>query len=251
MFWVLVKKKSYNRFWEIDLLRGIAIILMIIFHILYDLNYFDIYKLSLYSGYFLIYVYLNASLFIVLVGISLSLSYSRAKTTLTKKELQLKYLLRGLKIFGLGIIVTLATWIYLKDGYVIFGVLHCIGISIILAYPFIKFRYPNLILGMVLIFSGIIVKTLTFDFYWLVWLGFTPPQFYTVDYFPLLPWFGVVLVGIFIGNSLYHKNKRRFRMKDLSQSIFVRFFCFLGRNSLIIYFLHQLIIVGLIYLFLL
>jgi len=246
-----VTKKSYERFWEIDLLRGIAVIMMIPFHFLYDLNHFDIYKISLYSGYSLIYVYVGASIFILLVGISLALSYSKVKKDLSKKEWQLKYLQRGLKIFGLGLLITLATWIYLDEGFIVFGALHCIGISIILAYPFLQLRYLNLAIGTILVFIGIILKSFTFDFNWLLWLGFRPAQFYTADYFPLLPWFGVVLIGIFIGNSLYQNNTRRFQLKDLSQSVFVRFTGFLGKNSLIIYLVHQPILIGIICLLLL
>jgi len=240
-----------KRFWEIDLLRGIAVIMMIIFHILYDLNYFNIYKLELYSGLFLLIFYPFAMVFLLLVGVSLTLSYSKANKKLTKKQLQLKYLKRGLKIFGLGMLITLATWIYLKEGFIIFGVLHCIGISIILAHYFIQLRYQNLILGATFILIGILLKNFTFDFYWLVWLGFIPSNFYTVDYFPLLPWLGVVLIGIFLGNSLYPNHKRRFHLKDYTDFIFVRFICFLGRNSLIIYFAHQPILIGFIHLFLL
>ena len=246
----MVINKYTNRFWEVDLLRGIAVIAMILFHFLYDLNYFEIYKLSLYSGYFFIYAYSFASLFILLVGISLSLSYSRSGEKLTKKELQLKYLKRGLKIFGLGLLITVVSRLYLNEGFVVFGVLHCIGISIILSYPFLRFRYQNLIIGVVLIVAGIILKNLTFDFYWLVWLGFIPSQFYTVDYFPLLPWFGVVLIGIFLGNTLYPSHKRKFKLKDFYKSKVIRPFCFLGRHSLIIYFIHQPILLTIIYIFL-
>ena len=241
-------KKSYERFWEIDLLRGTAVVMLIVFHFLYDLNYFDIYNISLYSGYFLIFVYFGASLFLLLVGISLSLSFSRTEKVLTKKELQLKYLKRGLKIFGLGLLITLVSWGYLGEGFVVFGVLHCIGISIILAYIFLRFRYQNLLFGIVFILAGIILKTLTFDFNWLIWLGFKPSQFYTVDYFPLLPWFGFVLIGIFLGNSMYPNSKRIFKLKDLSKLKVIIFFCFLGRHSLIIYFVHQPIMLAVIHL---
>ena len=242
--------RTYNRFWEIDLLRGIAILMMIIFHLFYDLNYFNVCKVELYSGFSLIFVYLIGTMFFLLVGISLALSYSRTKNNLTKKNLQLKYLKRGAGIFCLGLLVTLATWIYLGGkGFVVFGVLHCIGLSIIFAYPFLRFRYQNLILGIALISAGIILKNLTFDFNWLLWLGFTPSNFYTVDYYPLLPWFGVVLIGIFVGKSLYQNNVRKFKLEDRSQFIVVRFTCFLGRHALIIYLLHQPIIIGLLYLF--
>jgi len=243
-------KKSFTRFWEIDFLRGIAIILMIIFHFLYDLNYLNILNLSLYSGYFLIYVYLIGTIFFLLVGISLTLSYSKVKEKLTKKELYLKFLKRGLKIFILGLIITLTTFLFLREGFIVFGVLHCIGISIILSYPFIKFRYLNFIFGLILIFLGFILKNITFDFYWLVWLGFRPEMFYTIDYFPLLPWFGIILIGIFIGNTIYSKYTRRFNLLDLSKNKFIGFFTFLGKNSLIIYFIHQPIILSILYLYL-
>jgi len=245
-----VKNNNCSRFWEIDLLRGIAILMMIVFHLFYDLNYFNIYKIDLYSGFSLIFVYLIGTTFFLLVGISLTLSYSRTKNNLTKKQMQLKYLKRGFGIFCLGLLVTLATWIYLGgNGFVVFGVLHCIGLSIILAYLFLPFRYQNLILGIVLISAGMILKNFTFDFNWLLWLGFTPSTFYTVDYYPLLPWFGVVLIGIFVGNSLYQNNLRKFNLKDHSQFIAIRFTCFLGRHSLIIYLIHQPILIGLFHLF--
>ena len=107
--------------------------------------------------------------------------------------------------------------------YIVFGVLHCIGLSIILAYPLIRFRIPALVLGILCIIIGVFLRTtVTVDFPWLLWLGFTPSQFYTLDYFPLLPWFGVVLIGVFLGNSLYQNNKRKFSLKDHSQFLVSR-----------------------------
>ena len=232
------------RFWEIDFLRGVAIIAMIVFHIFYDLNYFNIYNINLQSALILLVMYSIGAIFLSLVGVSLFLSYSRLRDNVSEKQLQLKFVVRGLKIFGLGLVITLVTRIYLHDGFVIFGVLHCIGLSIILTYPFLQFKIKNLIIGILLVSVGIYLKTLTFDFGWLLWLGVRPSQFYTVDYFPILPWFGVVLIGVFIGSSLYPDYKRRFDLKDVSRFRFIRFFCFLGRHSLIIYCLHQPIIIA-------
>ena len=243
--------KKQFRLWEIDFLRGIAVVIMVVYHFFYDINFFSIYEIDLHSGLFLLFSYLIGTIFLLIVGISLSLSYSRIKDDKNKKQLQLKFILRGSKIFGLGLLITLVTWIYLQDGFVLFGVLHCIGLSIIIAYPFLRFKIRNLIIGALLVSIGMYLKTLTFDFSWLFWMGFKPYQFYTVDYFPILPWFGVVLIGIFVGNTLYPSNKRRFKLKDASKLIFVKFFCFIGGHSLIIYFLHQPIIILLIHLFLL
>lgn len=240
-------RKSIKRFWEIDLLRGIAVIMMIIFHFLYDLNYFNIYSIDFQSRYFQAYIYVGATIFIMLVGVSLSLSFSKAEGLLIKRETQLKYIGRGLKIFLLGLLITLISWFYFGEGFIIFGALHCIGLSIILAVPFLRFRYLNFIFGLSLIFVGILLKNLTFDFNWLLWLGFIPSDFYTVDYFPLIPWFGVVLIGIFLGNSLYPKYKRIFKLMDLSRLKVVKSLGFLGRHSLIIYFIHQPILLTIIY----
>ena len=243
-----MKKTSPERFWEIDALRGIAILMMITYHVIFDLNFFGFTSTDLNSPPVLVFLYPIGTLFLLLVGISLTLSYARVKSILTKHQLWIKYLQRGSSVFGFGLLITLVTWVYPHNGFIVFGVLHCIGLSILLAYPFIRYRLSALLVGLLCISLGIAFRFMfTVDFPWLLWLGFVPTQFYTLDYFPLLPWFGIVLIGIFLGNSLYHNNTRKFRVKNYSHSIISRFLCFLGRHSLIIYLLHQLIIVGILY----
>jgi uncharacterized membrane protein len=237
-------KTVRTRFWEIDFLRGIAVVMMIVFHFFYDLNYFHILSLNLYSGWSLVYVYVGASIFIGLVGVSLVLSYEHAKNRLSQKELILKYVIRGLKIFGLGLVITVMSWWYLGEGFIVFGALHCIGVSIILAYPFLGFKYLKLPLGMIIIGLGAGLKLIMVDYLYLVWLGLRSSEFFTVDYFPLLPWFGVVLVGMFVGKTLYSESLRHFPLKDYSQTGVVRVIGWLGRHSLIIYLLHQPILMG-------
>ena len=244
-----MKKTSSERFWEIDALRGIAILMMITYHVIFDLNYFGFTSTDLNAPPVFFFLYPIGTMFLLLVGISLTLSYARVKDTLTKNQLRIKYLKRGSGIFGLGLIITLVTWVYPHNGYIVFGVLHCIGLSILLAYPFIRSRLPAFLCGILCIGIGIFLRVMvTVDFPWLLWLGLVPTGFYTLDYFPLLPWFGVILIGIFIGNTVYKRNTRVFAIKDHSRLIVSRFPCFLGRHSLIIYLLHQLVIVGILYL---
>jgi len=238
-----------KRFWEVDSLRGLAIIMMILFHLLYDLTYFGEYNLNLRSGFWLYFGRTTATIFILLVGISLTLSFSRTKKIQNAREkIYQKYIKRGLKVFSWGLIITLTTFVFLREGFIVFGILHFIGISIILAYPFLKLRSGNLLIGIVFISIGIYLKNFTFGFPWLMWLGLRPERFYTVDYFPIFPWFGVILIGLFFGNLLYPDYKRKFNLCDLSNFSFIRLFCFLGRHSLLIYLIHQPILIALLYL---
>jgi uncharacterized membrane protein len=231
-------------------MRGIAIIMMILFHLLYDLNYFVGYDLNLHSGFWLHFGRATATIFILLVGISLTISYSRAKRR-HKKSIYLKYLKRGLRIFAWGLLITLATWLFLRAGFVVFGVLHLIGISIILAYPFLKLRLWNLLPGVLFISLGIYLKNYTFGFSWLMWLGLRPEHFYTIDYFPILPWFGVILIGLFLGYLLYPDCTRRFNIYDPSNFVVIRLLCLFGRHSLLIYLIHQPILIAVLYLWIL
>jgi len=230
-----------KRFYEIDSLRGVAIVMMIAFHFLYDLKFFGIYNLGESFVFWWLFPRFIAFIFIFLVGISLTVSYSRVKKWSEKKKVK-KYFFRGLKIFSWGLIITVITWLYLREGFVVFGILHFIGLSIILAYPFLRWRYKNLLIGTALIAARFFLGNFYVNFPWLLWLGLKPAMFYTVDYFPLIPWFGVVLLGIFFGNIFYPDGKRIFKIKEITHPV-VNFLCALGRNSLLIYLIHQPILV--------
>jgi uncharacterized membrane protein len=235
-----------GRYWEIDSLRGIAIILMVASNFVTDVSFFGIYDINIYSGFWLYFARLVVSMFILLAGISLTLSYSRVKNK-TAKQIHKKYLIRGAKIFSLGMVITLVTWVFIRQDFVLFGILHLIGLSIILGHFLVKRSKLNLFLGISFMLSGIYLQSLAFGFPWLVWLGFRPEGFYSVDYVPLLPWFGLFLIGMFLGGSLYPKGKRRFQLMN-SGSRLLAPLRFLGRNSLKIYFIHQPVLILILWL---
>ncbi len=244
-----------ERFWEVDLLRGLAIILMIAYHFIFDLSFFGIYSLDISSGFLWYFPRVIAAIFIFLVGISLYLSYTRGEILGTypgEGDFFFKYLKRGLWIFSLGLVITLVTWIFIRADFIVFGILHFIGLAIILQYPFLKYnktyKYLNLGAGLIFVLAGIYLAQFTFNFDWLLWLGFIPQNLTTVDYFPLLPWLGVISLGIFVGSILYKDYQRKFPLPDLSSHLPIEIFCFLGRHSLVIYFIHQPILIALLYL---
>jgi uncharacterized membrane protein len=180
------------------------------------------------------------------VGVSLTLSYSRASRCKSGKEIFIHNLKRGAGIFGWGLVITLVTATFLESGTIYFGILHLIGVSIIISYPFLKHRGFNLIAGLILLFAGIPMDAAYVDYPWLLWIGLKPHGFYTLDYFPLIPWFGLVLLGIYTGNSLYPDYKRSFRMCDCEGNAVVRLLEYLGKKSLLIYLVHQPVIVGML-----
>ncbi len=223
---------------------------MIAFHTLYDLNFFNILSIRQNIPFFHQLAYPIGTLFLMLVGISLTLSYQRRKQTMPQRRICYYFFIRGLKILGLGIIITIGTWLYLQEGFIIFGILHLIGVSIILAIPFLSYRWFNILLGIIFIIIGTIVSSLKINTILLIWAGITPLGFYTVDYYPLLPWFGVVLIGIALGNMFYTDYQRQFTLQNHRHNMLVKPFSFLGRHALSTYVLHQPLLVGIITVFL-
>jgi len=236
-----------DRFIELDVLRGFAIILMIFLHLLWDLDYFGIIPLNTQIYRMQVFV---PTLFFIILGICLVVSKNKksAKASYDEKRYNKHLFVRGLKIFGFGMILTFLTLIFIPDRPIIFGVLHCIGFSIILSIPFLKLKYYNLVFAALIILAGFLIGNYPIENPTVVHLaiGMHQPNVYqyTVDYFPILPWFGACLFGMALGDFLYKDNKRRFGFMDISRYKPVTMFSWLGKHSLAIYLLHQPIIAG-------
>lgn len=230
-----------ERYWEIDLARGVAVVTMIIFHSAFDLNFFGILPLNVSGGFLRMLAYLTASTFIFLVGLSFTISHARAAQRLDKRDLALKYIRRGLTIFGYGLIITAVTWLFLPSVFIVFGILHFIGIAILLAPLFVRLDADKLITASIAcLAAGYAISGITGP--WpLLWLGVRPESFSSLDYVPLLPWFGLVLIGMACGHRFYPDGRREFSLPAAEPAL-ARPFEFLGRHSLIVYFLHQPVI---------
>jgi len=236
-----------DRYWEVDGVRGTAILMMIAFHVAYDLDHFGGARLAVDRGFWWALARLTAFLFLLLVGVSLTLSYARASSRLSPGALRQKYVRRGLTLFFWGLLVTAVTWMVVPEGVIVFGVLHFIGVAVILAYPLLRCHRANLVLAIACMAVGAGLEGVTTDTPLLLWLGIPPEGFYTFDYFPLFPWFGVVCLGLFVGTMLYPRGRRVFALPDWSRVHGVRELAYLGRHSLAIYLLHQPVLVALLW----
>ena len=244
------QKSSSPRFIELDLLRGFAISIMILFHFIWDLDYFGIIHLNkaMYNSNVIF-----QALFLVLVGITLAVKSNKLQEPSMKMHKQI--MRHGLWIFSLGMAITAVTLLVMPERPILFGILHCIGLSIVICTVFLRFKAYNIIFATAIITAGFIIGQYHVShptiFHLMLGLHQTNVWKYTIDYFPLLPWFGVTLLGVGIGNILYKDNIRRFKMPDLSSYRPVPIVSWLGKHSLVIYLFHQPIIAGALTIFIL
>lgn len=225
------KVETKSRVWEIDFFRGIALLLMIYFHILFDLKEIYNYNIDYTKGFNAFTGRAAGTLFVLLSGISCTFSRSNLK--------------RGLKILALAILITLTTYLYNPDMIIVFGVLHFLGVSILLYSLLEKLDIKLLaIIGTIIFISDNLVKNITPDFDYLFIFGITSNNFVSSDYYPLIPWLGIFIYGIIIGKVLY-KEKRSVFNYNMGNNII----SWLGKHTLPIYIIHQpliILIIGLI-----
>ncbi|HFQ81658.1 MAG TPA: DUF1624 domain-containing protein [Desulfobacterales bacterium] len=218
-----------RRLWQLDCLRGLAVLMMLVSNFLFDLFYFTA-ILNPASGFPAWLARATAGLFVLLAGVSLTISYTRPTA---RRQGFKKYLRRGAGIFALGMLITLATRIAVGRQYVVFGILHLIGSGIILSYPFLKHRRFALPAGLLILLAAPFMGSLRAASGWLLWLGIQSSGFVSVDYTPLVPWFGIMLIGIALGGFVIPAPS------PMPRSRLIRLSALCGRHSLMIYFAHQ------------
>ncbi len=227
------------RFWELDAVRGIAVAMMILFHLLFDLNYFGFAEIELYEGGFLLFQRSIAFLFLTIVGISLSISNDKHNSSTY-------FILRGLKLAAVAALITVTTFIYPNNGFIVFGIIHLIVLSVLLAPVYIRHTQMNLVIGILLLVAGIVAPLPQISEPWLLWLGVKFPGFSSLDYYPLYPWFGLVLLGTYLGKKLYAPHGKRLFNFTKPDSMAIEACEWLGRNALAIYLVHQPILIALL-----
>jgi uncharacterized membrane protein len=224
----------------LDSLRGVLILMMTVYHFGFDLSLFAKGSVDPYSTPWVLLARVVQFGFLTVVGASLYLSSKNAPDYpqwLRRMEL------RALKLFCVAMGITLVTWIAVPEGFIRFGILHLISASILLGallLPSVALTTLSLLLSLAL---GIYFSGLTTPYSFLIPFGIVPDSFYTYDYFPLFPWLSVVLAGILIARWL----DRRSLLKNPSK--LGRSFALekIGQRSLLIYLLHQPILLGILW----
>ncbi len=228
-----------RRIWELDAFRGVCILGVIFVHFVYDVTV--LYRLAQWDmpPLFHFIQEWGGILFLLLSGICATLGSRCVR--------------RGLIVFGCGMVITAVTYGMYALGFadksilIYFGVLHCLGCCMILWWLFRRLpAWALAILGAAMVAAGLYLRGISVvQNPWLVPLGFTYPDFTSADYFPLLPHLGFFLLGGVLGRTLYRKQQTLLPAVNVQNPI-VRFFSFCGRQSLLIYMLHQPILVGIL-----
>ena len=232
-----------KRIWELDVLRGVCILGMVVVHLIYDLQTFFSLPFLADSRLFEVIKQWGGVLFLLISGICVTLGSHPVR--------------RGLIVFACGLICSAVTagmyFLNMADKSIIiyFGVLHCLGVCMLL-WPLFK-RLPVWALGLLglgLTVLGLWISgNVVVDFPWLIPLGLVPGDFASSDYFPLLSNLGFFLVGACLGKTLYRKKETLLPRVNPANPV-LAFFTRLGKWSLPVYLLHQPIITGLLYLIL-
>ena len=237
------QKKGRRLNW-LDALRGLTIILMIIYHTCWDLEYLFSHHILWFTdqrGYILERIICFS--FILISGYAAGLSHHGIR--------------RGAIVFACGVVVSIVTLVFMPESVIIIGILTFLGsamiitalldkglshtpavfgiiISLLLFLLFYRVNSGNLsILGFpIATLSGSLYKN-----YLTAYLGFPFPGFFSTDYFSILPWIFLYLTGYFIyslTSDVAKKTAGPIRKWGLLS--------LLGRYSLEIYLAHQIII---------
>ncbi len=226
----------------VDFARGIAIVGMVVYHTAFDLYAEGLIASDVENGpVWKAFARTVASSFLVLVGIGLVLA-ARGGIDWPRYWRRVAFVAIG------AVLVSIATWFFDSTTFVYFGILHEIAVASVLALPFLVAPWWLVaILGAAVIALPWFATSPAFDAPWLLWLGLSPDVRSTLDYVPLLPWFGAVLAGILAGRLVirYSPAIAGWRLDQPP----ARWLRLAGRWSLVIYLLHQPLIFGVVHLY--
>ena len=219
-----------------------AIVLMMAYHFTFDLNYFNVVHIDFNHDHFWLSARaLIVSMFLGLVGVSLYLANGHGFN-------RRRFWRRIGILAGCAVAVSLASYIMFPRTMIFFGILHFILVASLLGVLCVRFYWGNLIIGALIIIVGLLAQDPVFNQPALQWVGLMTHKPVTEDYVPLFPWFGVVLIGIFLGKYLYSEPVPAFARWQ-GNSALGRTLTLGGRHSLLIYMLHQPLFIGILYMF--
>ena len=227
------------RYQMLDMARGVAILAMIVFHVAWDLYYFGYSSVDVTSDWgWVIFQKSILTSFLLLVGAGLVLGHGNG---IRWRRFWRRFAL----LVVAALLVTAGTYIQFPDFFVFFGVLHAIALFSLIGLAFLRLPpWLTAAVGVVVIAANFAYNNPIFSSRELGWIGFWPTSPPTSDVVPIFPWLGVVLLGI-AGMKLLLGSPLAARLAAYSSpEPLVKGLAFIGRWSLVIYLLHQPVLIG-------
>jgi len=225
----------------LDIFRGYALLLMVIFHFSFDLNNFHYLNINiLYGEEWRYFRYIIVTMFVFSAGISLKLANQNG---INFNKLKRRVLLLGVA----SLLVTIGSYTQFPSTWIYFGILHFFLFSSLVGLLFLNLPRLSLVLATVII-AG--YKFSFLSMHWLYNILQSPlhlPISYTQDLANIIPWFGVFLLGVVFAHYKLHNvvfDNKFFNTQNRVNG----FFSLLGKNSLVIYLVHQPLLFGLFFL---
>jgi uncharacterized membrane protein len=225
----------------VDCARGLALIGMAAYHLGWDLADFRfVSPMFPFSPSMRFVSHIVGCAFLGLVGVSLALAH--------RDRLNLPAFWRRLAtVAGAAALVTAASIVFAPGQGIWFGILHCIAAASLFALPFVEApAWASLLAGGTAIVLPFFVQSTLFDPPALLWLGLGEALPNTLDWYPLLPWAGVVLIGLGLARLPGALPRLISPWRWRAKSGPARGICFAGRHSLVVYLVHQPILIGLV-----
>lgn len=235
-----------GRYWEIDVARTVAILMMVAYHTVYDVDLLAPgFGPDPFAGAWGALPEATGTSFLLVVGISLAVADGRMRTRRVGAAGRLRRHLRHAGVvLAAGAVVSVATLVVFDDRFVRFGILQLIGVAIVVGAFTVQLGPWNLVPGLAAIGAGLLASSAQTDSPLLGIAGFDQRGFSSVDHWPLLPWLGPMLIGIAIGSVLYPGGRRAPMVARATRAAAVPDPAgALGRRSLLVYLVHQLLLI--------
>ena len=234
--------KRSGRVDAINGVRGLALIGMAGYHLTWDLADFQLVSPLLpFTPGMRLLSHVVASVFLALVGVSLALAHAHG---FNPRAFWRRF---GI-VAGAAALVTAGSLIFAPTEGIFFGILHCIAAASLVAAPFVRWpAWASIGAGVTAIAAPFVVHSTLFDPPWLLWLGLGEALPNTLDWYPLLPWAGLVFLGLGLARAPGVMPRLTSPERWRAASSPSRAICFAGRHSLPFYLVHQPIFLGLLY----
>jgi uncharacterized membrane protein len=237
-----------QRFDTLDALRGVAMVWMTVFHLVFDLNYFKLVQQDFYRDPFWTWQRtLIVSLFLLCAGMGQAIATAQGQSWPRLWR-------RWGQVAGAALLVSAGSWLVFPNSFIYFGVLHGLALMLVVVRLTAHWGHWLWLLGALAVASKFIAEILlqtgplalwsdVFNSMRWNWLGWISRKPVTEDYVPLFPWLGVMWWGA-AGGAWVMQHRSHWLTQALPAP--ARSLAWLGRWSLSYYLLHQPVLIALV-----